>query len=150
MTVVIWIALLLVGAQLTLTLHEASHALCIKLLYGGEILEFKPYPNPLRELGKFGIVRSRLPSGVKSTPWSYRAPLLKALSLILLWGLLGILVYGPLLAFAIWETLDAALWLFQYWMPSWYRRARIKVYKKFDASQWWYRSFGEDAEFPED
>lgn len=135
----IWIAFALVGAALTLNLHELSHVVVVKKT-GGEIPTYAPWPHFRNSKAGVSIapwtgiwwflfarekldgyrwyngrvsVRYRVPKG-EGIPRSYRyshvAPLVKALFVLGVWMTLGLTVYRPLLALAVWEASDVVWW----------------------------------------
>lgn len=103
----IWLGVLgLLGAALTLVLHELSHCIVV-WLSGGWIEEFKPWPH--MKDGKFYFGRMSH-SGAQADERAFTvAPLIKALSLLALWTVLGF-IWLPLWALAFWEFTDVANW----------------------------------------
>ena len=98
----------------SLVLHEVSHAI-VMVSSGGKIISFKPYPHYSKTLDgwrfRLGAVTARFE---KTVPSSYRyshiAPLIKAFAFMLLWGILGFLVWRPLLILGVLECFDAVFW----------------------------------------
>lgn len=117
------------GAWWSLLLHELSHLVVMKAV-GCETTSFKPYWHWDDGVFWFGRVTCRYP-GI-AMPYAYRyshvAPLVKSTTLMVVWGLLGWLVWWPLLALAACELVDHAWW----WAGSW-RPGK-------DAYKWWGRN----------
>ena len=109
----IWVLFILLGAPLTLVLHELAHLFVVKLA-GATIVEFAPWPDFRRPRGqRLGVVRYRMPAGTLRPPESSLAPFIKAVALFSVWGGLGV-IYHPLWALAAWEALDAGVWVYHY------------------------------------
>ena len=110
-----WIIFAVLGAIITLVLHESSHALCIiaapkaKIEKGG----FKPWPHKFNGTFYFGSVRYTGDMG-NMGPISQLAPFIKALIMIPLWMGMTIL-WWQLFPLLVWEAIDA-LWWWRGWL----------------------------------
>lgn len=120
-----WIVFGIIGAPLTLFLHELSHYLVLKFKYKADIIYFRPWPDFSRDTGKLGVVRYRLPEGVTDAKWSHIAPFLKSMILVPVWSLLSLLFF-PLILLAAWELIDEGKWLFDYMRNSDHRTDAYK------------------------
>ncbi len=105
--VLIIILFVVLGACLTLFLHELSHAIAV-WSFGGTVEKFKPWPNK-DENGRwwFGRVVFRYKNGYKFINMS---PLVKSSIMIPIWILFYIFIYWPFIILAIWEVIDMLWW----------------------------------------
>lgn len=103
-----WYAVIccIVGAPLTLVLHELMHCIVV-WANGGWVTSFKPWPHFVEKRFYWGRMAY---AGCAPTKWFYAAPLTKALVLLVIWAGLGFL-WMPLWAPGFWELLDAGNWL---------------------------------------
>jgi len=100
-----WLLILAVlGAPLTLVLHELSHAVATWAT-GGKVTLFRPWPH--RHEGRFYFGRMMREGGQDLAV--HAAPLAKATGLLLVWALLA-LCWLPLLCLWAWELVDLAWW----------------------------------------
>lgn len=128
----LWIVFAVLGAPLTLILHELSHAVTIWTL-GGSVTSFWPIPGksmgrhyfplgigaPEDSHWRLGYATWEFRGGRPANyAWTSIAPLFKSLVLGVVWGALSWFVYAPLAMFAIWEGLDAGNWLRTYFFSS--------------------------------
>jgi hypothetical protein len=102
-----WVALAVGGAIVTLNLHELAHCLVV-WIKGGRVMSYKPYPHCVGGTFFFGRMTYTLPFMPYRTYllWFHSAPQLKALFLLALWVLLGLILWRPLLVLAAWELSD--------------------------------------------
>lgn len=109
------IALLIVFAFLSLPIgivtHELAHAIVV-WSYGHKVLAFKPYPHK-KSNGKWtiGLISSSARGNCKLF---YIAPLMKAFFFVVLFLVLGLAAYLPLLGFCLGELLDGLDWTKDY------------------------------------
>lgn len=104
----IWALYAIVGAFLTLFLHELSHAIVI-WFRGGTVTEFKPWPHFNGGQFYFGWTGWEIEES-KVRP-AYAAPVIKAILMGAGWGALwSVLDHGPLLVLAGWEVADLLWW----------------------------------------
>lgn len=104
----IWYILLgIIGAALTLVLHELMHCFVV-WAHGGKVTSFKPWPHKVE--GRFFFGRMVYESEVDLGRGMKLAPLPKALALFGVWGGLGFL-WHPLWCLAFWEATDWINWL---------------------------------------
>ena len=109
-----WIALGILGAPVTLILHELSHVVFVKLS-GGEVTVFKPWPHRFEGRFVFGRVWAIWEDGRSEIyRWSHIAPLLKAIVLLSVWNTLSYSHYRPMLILGAWELTDVAKWIWNY------------------------------------
>jgi len=102
-----WLPLLLLGvlgAPLTLLLHELSHAVATWAT-GGRVTEFRPWPH--RFDGRWYFGRMMREGGDDYTVAV--APAVKANSLVFVYALAA-WVWAPLACLAAWELVDFAWW----------------------------------------
>lgn len=103
-----WYALFgVLGAALTLVLHELSHCLVV-WWSGGKVVTFKPWPH--MSDGHFYFGRMTYIAKVPLGPLMKIIPFLKALTLFGWWVGLGVL-WHPLWVLAFWEITDWINWL---------------------------------------
>lgn len=109
-----WIITGVLGAPLTLVLHEFMHVLTA-WHYGSKVVAFKPWPHIEPGLGGFvwGSIKHRPGLVAAQQRISYRMPLIKAGVLLVVWGLLG-WGWHPLWLLAAWELTDVINWLQSY------------------------------------
>jgi len=103
-----FVCFLIIGAPLTLILHELSHAI-VAWAAGAEVVLFKLWPHKVEERWYFGRIVIKKDDETFSAGLFYAAPYWKALCLCLAWAFIGQL-WWPLLAFAVWEWIDIAWW----------------------------------------
>jgi len=110
----------------SLILHEAAHAITAKLV-GAKIVEIKPWPHRYRGFWSIGKIRCR---GLKrDRPFFYVAPLAKVAILYLLWLILGLFVWAPLLILIVPEVIDSAVWFRSYFRgPEEFDGAKFRLY----------------------
>ncbi len=109
-----WIALGILGAPVTLILHELSHVPWIKAS-GGEVTVFKPWPHRFEGRWVLGRTWAIWKDGRSDVyRWSHISPLLKAVVLLALWNALAVNYYRPLFVLGAWEFTDMAKWYWQY------------------------------------
>lgn len=102
-----FIGFAVVGAALTLVLHELAHCVMVWAAKGW-IESFKPWPHKVD--GRFYFGRMTY-SGCAPNERSFTiAPLIKAISLFSLWLVLGF-IFWPLFALAAWESTDIINWV---------------------------------------
>jgi hypothetical protein len=79
---------------------------------GGKVIGYWGYPH-FREDKRFFFGRMRHKGEYTRSQhmWRHIAPLIKAVPLFILWILLGIFVWLPLLPLAFWEFTDIAVWV---------------------------------------
>lgn len=111
--------LAVLGAVLTLSLHELSHVLAVKLT-GGRITSYTPWPHVHEGKFYFGRVGVAYLDAVPlSHRWSHLAPLLKSGALGASWAFLAQYHYAPLWVLAGWEFVDTLWWQVGYYFrPS--------------------------------
>jgi hypothetical protein len=110
-----WLIPAVLGAPLSLVLHEASHAL-VGIAKGCRIVAFRPWPH--RHGNRWLVGAVYLDRGMGAfRPISSLAPLIKSMVLIPTWLLLASLTTWHLAPLAFWELVDAGQW----WR-NWYRR----------------------------
>jgi hypothetical protein len=100
----LWLILALIGAPLTLFLHELAHSFVV-WGEGGRVTSFKPYPHFAD--GHFYFGRVEYLSYQTRPRLFFAAPaLIKAPVFLVVWATLGLLFCLPLLALAAWELWD--------------------------------------------
>lgn len=102
-----FIGFAVVGAALTLILHELAHCF-VAWSAGGSVESFKPWPHKVD--GRFYFGRMTYTGCAPNEKAFTIAPLIKAISLASLWVILG-LMFWPLLALAGWELTDIINWV---------------------------------------
>jgi len=98
----------LIGAALTLVLHEFTHCLVV-WVGGGRVVSFKPWPHKVDGHFYFGRMTYDIEWPL-NRKWFLLAPLLKALLLFVFWGIMG-WFWHPLWLLAGWEATDIGNWL---------------------------------------
>lgn len=104
-----WAILGVVGAPLTLVLHELAHVLVARA-HGIRIKTFRPWPHFTTSGFVWGSVSYHQVLMPAQRRMSALAPLIKAISLMLAWAFLGA-AWSPLWALAAWEAIDVINWL---------------------------------------
>jgi hypothetical protein len=106
----IWwlIGFAVVGAPLTLVLHELSHCFAVWAKHGW-ITSFKPWPHKVD--GRFYFGRMTYAGCAPDEKAFSIAPLIKAITLLGLWLVLALALFWPLLALAGWESTDIINWV---------------------------------------
>lgn len=99
----------IIGAALTLVLHEFSHCLVVWNVEG-KVVEFKPWPHIHDGRFYFGRMSYEVSEPLPEKTMAI-APLFKAYFMLLLWVALGFSLYHPLLVLAAWELTDIGNWL---------------------------------------
>jgi len=106
----------LIGAALTLVLHELSHC-CLVWVGGGTVTSFKPWPHFETFTSAAGTERhfyfGRMTYDTARPPnrkWFLLAPLLKSLLFFVFWSIMG-WFWHPLWCLAGWEVTDWSNWL---------------------------------------
>jgi len=97
-----------VGAILTLVLHELSHAIVV-WINGGKVTEFKPWPHMSDGKFYFGTMAYECFAPISEKDLTI-APFYKACAMINIWVFCSML-YAPLIALEIWELIDFTNWL---------------------------------------
>lgn len=122
----IYIILLVVGILFSFLAHELSHLVVAKWV-GADITAFKPWPHKYQDRWYFGRV-SCDGLGEKRVLF-YDAPLIKTVMFSVLWLVLGIFVWTPLVILALPELVDGLMWVKGYiWGPAHLDGARARTY----------------------
>ena len=104
-----WYAIFgVVGAVLTLVLHEFSHCLVVWVC-DGKVVSFRPWPHWENGRFFFGTMTFDSP-WPPNRKWFVLAPFLKALLFFLFWIIMG-WHWHPLWLLAGWEATDWGNWL---------------------------------------
>jgi len=101
-----WGIVAVVGAWVTLLLHELAHCVCV-WIEGGRVTAFRPYPHLYEGHFFWGRMSWESEKPLAMPKLFHGAPaLIKAPFFLTLWLSLGLLVWLPLLAAAFWEAAD--------------------------------------------
>jgi hypothetical protein len=120
------VILLVLGSFASFLLHEASHAAVAKAV-GAEITQVKLWPH--KHKGHWRGARIQCKGLGRNRPFFYVAPLAKVGILYLLWLILGVFVWHPLLVLIIPELFDTGAWFKGYFFgPARFDGARFKLY----------------------
>lgn len=105
--------LLIIGAVVTVNLHELAHCL-VAWKARAEVTTYIPWPHyyvigdKKWWFGRMGY-QTKIPMLVEDLKWFYLAPLIKACTMSVLWIVL-MFTWWPLVCFLVWELADIAVW----------------------------------------
>jgi len=101
-----WLLVGCVGAWFTLFMHELAHCFVV-WGEGKKVTSFIPFPH--RKDGRFYFGRMQYEGVLRNPKLFYAAPcLMKAPLYVVVWTVLGLVFWLPLLAAVFWELADIA------------------------------------------